>query len=70
MLILVPLFLGVAIAPSGAAVIKVGMKDEPKTLNPFRASDTWSRKIVTRFSEPLYTREPKTHKIIPWLAEG
>ena len=64
------LFLGVAIAPSGAAVIKIGMKDEPKTLNPFRASDTWSRKVVTRFYEPLYTREPKTLKIIPWLAEG
>ncbi len=68
--ILVPLFLWVAITPSHGAGIKIGMKDEPKTLNPFRASDTWSRKVVTRFFEPLYTREPKTHKIIPWLAEG
>lgn len=67
---LATLFLAVAIAPSGAAVIKIGMKDEPKTLNPFRASDTWSRHVVTRFYEPLYTREPKTHKIIPWLADG
>ncbi len=62
--------LSVAAAPSGGAVIKVGMKDEPKTLNPFRASDTWSRNVVSRFYEQLYTREPQTHKIIPWLAEG
>jgi peptide/nickel transport system substrate-binding protein len=68
--ILVLLFLGVSVAASPGAVIKIGMKDEPKTLNPFRASDSWSRKVVTRFYEPLYTREPKTHKIIPWLAEG
>jgi ABC-type transport system substrate-binding protein len=68
--ILATLFLGVAIAPSSGSVIKIGMKDEPKTLNPFRASDTWSRKVVTRFYEPLYTREPKTLRIIPWLAEG
>ena len=68
--ILTPLFLGIATSPSSGSVIKIGMKDEPKTLNPFKASDTWSRKVVTRFYEPLYTREPKTHKIIPWLAEG
>jgi ABC-type transport system substrate-binding protein len=67
---LTTLFLGFAIARSSGSVIKIGMKDEPKTLNPFRASDTWSRKVVTRFYEPLYTREPKTLKIIPWLAEG
>jgi ABC-type transport system substrate-binding protein len=69
-LILIPLILGVADVHPGEVVIKIGMKDEPKTLNPFRASDTWSRKVVTRFYEPLYTREPKTHKIIPWLADG
>ena len=69
-LTLIPLILGVADLRGGEAVIKIGMKDEPKTLNPFRASDTWSRIVVTRFYEPLYTREPKTHKIIPWLAEG
>jgi len=69
-LIMCPLLLAVAVAPSGGAVIKIGMKDEPKTLNPFKASDSWSLKVVHRFYEPLYTREPKTHKIIPWLAEG
>jgi len=69
-LILATLILGVTIARAGEAIIKIGMKDEPKTLNPFRASDTWSRIVVSRFSEPLYTREPKTHRIIPWLAEG
>lgn len=68
-LILATLVLGVTIARAGETIIKIGMKDEPKTLNPFRASDTWSRNVVSRFSEPLYTREPKTHKIIPWLAE-
>ena len=69
-LILIPFILGAADVGAGEVVIKVGMKDEPKTLNPFRASDTWSRKVVSRFYEPLYTREPKTHKIIPWLADG
>ena len=70
LLILTPFFVGDSLAASNESVINVGMKDEPKTLNPFKASDSWSLKVVHRFYEPLYTREPKTHKIIPWLAEG
>jgi len=70
LLILTTFFVGNSFAASSESVINVGMKDEPKTLNPFKASDSWSLKVVHRFYEPLYTREPKTHKIIPWLAEG
>jgi len=49
--------------------LRVGMQDEPKTLNPFKAGDVWSWNVIGWFYEPLFTREPLTKKIIPWIAE-
>jgi ABC-type transport system substrate-binding protein len=45
------------------------MQDEPKTLNPFKATDVWSWHVIGWFYESLFTREPITHEIIPWVAE-
>lgn len=50
--------------------LRVGSQDEPKTLNPFKAGDVWSWNVIGWFYEPLYTREPITKEVIPWLAEG
>lgn len=51
------------------SVIKIGLLEEPKTLNVWLASDRWSRKVLGLLYQPLYIREPKTMRLIPWLAE-
>jgi ABC-type transport system substrate-binding protein len=50
-------------------LLKIGLPEEPKSLNVWLASDANSRKILTQIYQPLYTRDPKTLKMIPWLAE-
>ncbi|MBU1697386.1 MAG: ABC transporter substrate-binding protein, partial [Proteobacteria bacterium] len=52
-----------------AALLKIGLPEEPKSLNVWLASDGNSRKILSQIYQPLYTRDPKTLKIIPWLAQ-
>lgn len=49
-------------------IIKIGILEEPKTLNPWKATDTWSRKVLSKIYQPLFRREPKDLKLIPWLA--
>ncbi len=53
----------------GADMVKVGLLQEPKTLNIWLASDRWSRKVLGQIYQPLYIRDPKTLKFIPWLAQ-
>ncbi len=53
----------------GASTIKIGMKEEPKTLNIWLARDRWSLRVLSQIYQPLYIREPKGLKLIPWLAE-
>ncbi len=48
--------------------IKIGLLEEPKTLNVWLATDAWSGKVLTQIYQPLYTREPKNLDMIPWLA--
>jgi peptide/nickel transport system substrate-binding protein len=54
----------------GEGVIKIGVLEEPKTLNIWLASDSWSHKVLSQIYQPLYIREPKNLRLIPWLAEG
>ncbi len=61
--------LGAGVAWSGT-MLKVGLLEEPKTLNIWLASDAWSRKVLGQIYQPLYVREPKELKLIPWLAES
>jgi len=48
--------------------LRVGLPEEPRTLNIWLASDANSRKILTQIYQPMYIRHPKTLKLIPWLA--
>ena len=62
---------GILFAVSSASageLLKMGLLEEPKTLNVWRASDAWSRKVLGLLYQPLYVRDPKTLKLIPWLA--
>ena len=61
------LFTGVPRTSAGE-VLKMGLLEEPKTLNIWRATDAWSRKVLRLLYQPLYIRDPKTLDLIPWLA--
>lgn len=50
--------------------LKIGLQEEPKTLNIWLASDAWSNKVLSKIYQPLYVRDPKTLQLIAWLAEG
>jgi len=52
-----------------ANFIKIGLLQEPKTLNVLRASDRWSRKVLSQIYHPLFIRDPDSLDLIPWLAE-
>jgi len=53
-------------SPQG--LLRIGLPEEPRTLNVWLASDANSRKILTQIYQPLYIRHPKTLKLISWLA--
>ena len=53
-----------------ARFLKVGLHEEPKTLNIWLASDANSKKILPLIYQPLYLRDPETLNLIPWLASG
>jgi ABC-type transport system substrate-binding protein len=71
-------FLGIAIfgcvglfdsnAMAGS-IMKIGMKEEPKTLNIWLAGDRWSLRVLSHLYQPLYYRDPKTQERVPWLAK-
>lgn len=71
-LLLFILLLAISFSPVYAqekVYLRIGGQDEPKTLNIFKAGDKWSIEVIGWFFESLYTREPLTHKVIPWVAE-
>jgi peptide/nickel transport system substrate-binding protein len=53
--------------PSG--VLKIGLAEEPRTLNVWLASDANSRKVLSLIYQPLYMFDPDTLALVPWLAE-
>jgi ABC-type transport system substrate-binding protein len=50
--------------------VKVGLLEEPKTLNVWLGTDTWSRKVIGLMYYPLYIHEPENMDLVPWLAES
>ena len=71
LLLTVPIFTVVGLSGSrsfAADLIKIGILEEPRTLNIWRASDSWSLKVLGQIYQPLYLREPKNLRLIPWLA--
>jgi len=53
-----------------AGVLKIGLSEEPRTLNVWLASDANSQKILGQIYQPLYRPEPAALKLVPWLAES
>jgi peptide/nickel transport system substrate-binding protein len=51
-------------------ILKVGVLEEPKSLNLWLATDAWSKRVLGLMYQPLYMREPTTSKLVPWLADG
>ncbi len=50
-------------------ILKVGLSEEPRTLNIWLAGDANSRKVLSQIYQPLYFRDPDTLEFIPWLAD-
>ncbi len=50
------------------AILKVGLSEEPRTLNIWLAGDANSRKVLSQIYQPLYQREPQHLNFVPWLA--
>ncbi|MCA1793080.1 MAG: ABC transporter substrate-binding protein [Desulfotignum sp.] len=49
--------------------LKIGLPEEPRSLNIWLATDGNSRNILSQIYQPLFHRHPKTLEIIPWLAK-
>ncbi len=58
----------ISVPSADAQLLKMGLMSEPKTLNPFLASDSWSREVLRHTQMSLYIYEPKDLSLIPWLA--
>ncbi len=52
------------------ALLKIGLPEEPRSLNLWLGTDANSRKILSQIYQPLYFRHPETLEIIPWLARS
>jgi len=50
------------------STLKIGLAEEPRTLNIWLASDANSQKVLAQIYQPLYRPEPTTLKLVPWLA--
>jgi peptide/nickel transport system substrate-binding protein len=51
------------------AFLKIGLPEEPKSLNIWLGTDANSRNILSQIYQPLFRRHPQTLEMIPWLAE-
>lgn len=52
-----------------STLLKIGLPEEPKSLNLWLGTDSNSRKILSQIYQPLFTRDPQTLEMIPWLAK-
>lgn len=50
--------------------VRIGVLQEPKSLNPWLASDAWSWKVLRLIYQVPYIREPGDLKLVPWMAAG
>jgi ABC-type transport system substrate-binding protein len=49
--------------------LKIGLPEEPRSLNLWLGTDANSRNILSQIYQPLFRRHPETLEIIPWLAQ-
>ncbi len=66
--IMVTLAAAVPARAGRGGLIKIGVLEEPKSLNLWLAGDAWSRRVLNLIYQPLYLREPKQQRLVPWLA--
>lgn len=50
--------------------LRIGLMEEPRTLNIWLASDANSRKVISLIYQSLYVYDPDTLELVPWLAES
>lgn len=55
---------------SRSNALRIGLAEEPRTLNIWLASDANSRKVLSLIYQPLYTNDPDTLDLVPWLADA
>ncbi|MBI4799630.1 MAG: ABC transporter substrate-binding protein [Desulfarculus sp.] len=51
-------------------ILKIGVLEEPKSLNLWLAGDAWSNHVLQLFYQQLYVNRPGDLKKVPWLATG
>jgi peptide/nickel transport system substrate-binding protein len=51
-----------------SGMLRIGLAEEPRTLNIWLASDANSSRVLSQIYQPLYLREPDTLELVPWLA--
>jgi ABC-type transport system substrate-binding protein len=51
-------------------VLRIGLAEEPRTLNVWLASDANSSKVLSLIYQPLYVYDPGTLDMVPWLAQS
>jgi ABC-type transport system substrate-binding protein len=49
-------------------ILRIGLPEEPRTLNVWLASDAASRTVLRQIYQPLYEDDPETLEPVPWLA--
>jgi ABC-type transport system substrate-binding protein len=49
-------------------MLRIGIPEEPRTLNIWLASDANSSKVLGLIYQPLYRLEPRNMTLVPWLA--
>jgi len=54
--------------PGDGNILKIGLSEEPRTLNIWLAGDANSSKVLSQIYQPLYLRDPVTLAFVPWLA--
>jgi ABC-type transport system substrate-binding protein len=57
-------------SPDNGNIVRIGLSEEPRTLNVWLAGDANSRKVLYQIYQPLYYRDPETLAFVPWLAAG
>ncbi len=55
-------------SPDNGNIVRIGLSEEPRTLNVWLAGDANSRKVLSQIYQPLYYRDPDTLAFVPWLA--
>lgn len=64
------LLLVASTAGAAQTTLRIGISEEPRTLNVWKASDANSNKLLSLIYQPLYTQDPETLELTPWLAES